>query len=153
MQRVTTLKFSALAAVLLSAGLAFAQDEPDPHADVWAVVEAQWNADEKGDKKWIDRMLVEDFVGWGKEAPAPRSKLSTKLWDRFNDTQGRGLAHELYPLSIIVHGDTAVAHYLYSMAYESKDKKVEVSNGRYSDILVRTEDGWKFLAWHGGKDD
>lgn len=153
MQRVTTLKFSALAAMLLSAGLAFAQDEPDPHADVWAVVEAQWNAEEKGDKKWIDRMLVDDFVGWGKDAPAPRSKLSTKLWDRFNDTQGRGLAHELYPLSIIVHGDTAVAHYLYSMAYESKDKKVEVSNGRYSDILVRTEDGWKFLAWHGGKDD
>ena len=153
MQRVTPLKVSALAALLLSAGLAFAQDEPDPHADVWAVVEAVWNADEKGDKKWIDRMLVDDFVGWGKDAPAPRSKSSTKLWDRFNDTQGRGLAHELYPLSIIVHGDTAVAHYLYSMAYESKDKKVEVSNGRYSDILVRTEDGWKVLAWHGGKDD
>jgi len=153
MQRVTPLKFSALAAMLLSAGLAFAQDEPDPHADVWAVVEAQWNADEKGDKKWIDRMLVDEFVGWGKDAPAPRSKSSTKLWDRFNDTQGRGLAHELYPLSIVVYGDTAVAHYLYSMAYESKDKKVEVSNGRYSDILVRTEDGWKFLAWHGGKND
>ena len=24
---------------------------------------------------------------------------------------------------------------------------------RYTDVLVRTEDGWKFLAWHGGDDD
>ena len=153
MSIVTTLRLAVLAAITLSIGSAFAQDEPNAQADVWSVVEAQWNADEKGDKKWIDRLLVDDFVGWGKESPAPRSKASTKMWDRFNDSQGRGLAHELYPLSITVHGDTAVVHYLYSMAFEDKEGKVEVSNGRYSDVLIRTEDGWKFLAWHGGNDD
>ena len=153
MNKASTLSLSILVAMLLSCGFAFGQDEPNEHADVWAVVEAQWHADEKGDKKWIDRLLVDDFFGWSKASPAPRSKASTKMWDRFNDTQGRDLAPELYPLSIIVHGDTAVAHYLYSLAYEDKDGKVEVSNGRYSDVLIRTEDGWKFLAWHGGKDD
>jgi ketosteroid isomerase-like protein len=153
MNTVTILRLPALAALLLSFSFAFAQDEPNAQADVWAVVEAAWNADEKGDKKWIDRMLTDDFVGWGKGSPAPRSKTSTKMWDRFNDSQGRGVAHELYPLSIIVHGDTAVVHYLYSMAYEDKQGKVEISNGRYSDVLIRTGDGWKFLSWHGGKDD
>jgi len=28
-----------------------------------------------------------------------------------------------------------------------------MSNGRYTDILVRKEDGWKFIAWHGGDDE
>jgi ketosteroid isomerase-like protein len=66
---------------------------------------------------------------------------------------GRLLKYELYPLSITVHGDVAIAHYLYSSAFKSKKGDIEMSNGRYTDTLVRTEDGWKFIAWHGGKVD
>jgi len=153
MKKFTALTLSIMAATLLSIGVAVAQDDTDDQADVWAIVEQQWNADEKGDKKWIDRLLADDFFGWGKNSPAPRSKASTKMWDRFNDSQGSTVAHELYPLAIIVHENTAVAHYLYSMATEDNDGEVEVKNGRYSDILIRTEDGWRFLAWHGGDDD
>ena len=138
-------------------GTAMAQDEGngavDDEADVWATVEDQWDAEKNGDKKWTDQMLVEDFSGWVKNSPAPRSKSSTKMWDRFNDEQGSMVAHELYPLAIVVNGDVAVAHYLYTSAYQDKDDEVEVSNGRYSDILVRTEEGWKFIAWHGGDDE
>ena len=75
------------------------------------------------------------------------------MWDRFNDEQGNIVAHELYPLAIVVHDDVAIAHYLYSSAYKGKDDEVEVNNGRYTDILVRTDEGWKFIAWHGGDDE
>jgi hypothetical protein len=152
MRHVAKLTLSVLAVTLLSVGSAWAQEDTEDQADVWAVIEQQWNAEEKGDKKWIDRLLVESFSGWGTQSPAPRSKSATKMWDRFNDTQGRTVAHELYPLAIIVYEDTAVAHYLYSMAFEQKDGEVKLTNGRYSDILVRTADGWKFVAWHGGDD-
>ena len=138
---------------LLASVAAFAQDTTvDDSANVWSLIEEEWNADEKGDKKWPDRLLTDDFAGWGKNAPTPRDKESTKMWDRFNDQTGKMLAHELYPLSIIVHDDVAVAHYLYTSATQSKDGEIETSNGRYTDILVRTDDGWKFLAWHGGDD-
>ena len=130
-----------------------AQEVTDDSADVWSTVEAQWAAEAKGDKKWIERMLSDDFAGWGKNSPAPRGKQSTEMWDRFTDQQGSIVAHELYPLSIVIHDDVAVAHYLYTSATEDKDKDVETSNGRYTDILVRGEDGWKFLAWHGGDDE
>ena len=138
---------------LLSLTSAYAQESADDSANVWSVIEEEWNADEKGDKKWPDRLLTDDFSGWGKDSPAPRSKSSTKMWDRFSDELGEMLAHELYPLSIVVHGDVAVAHYLYSSAFQSKDGDIEMSNGRYTDVLVRSDDGWKFLAWHGGDDD
>lgn len=133
--------------------VAFAQDAGSDLADVWSVVEQQWDSEAAGDKKWIDRYLAEDFSGWQKNSPAPRSKSSTKMWDRFADTQGSIVAHELYPLEIIVHDDVAIAHYMYSSAYKSKDGEVEMNNGRFSDVLVRTEDGWKFLSWHGGDDE
>jgi len=153
MLRKPTLWLPILAAMTICTGQAFAEDATDDQVDVWAVVEQQWNADEKGDKKWVERLLTDDFAGWDTNSPAPRDKESTKMWDRFNDTQGRSVAHELYPLAIIVRGDIAVAHYLYTTAFEDKEGKTEVNNGRYSDVLVRTGDGWKFLAWHGGDDE
>lgn len=136
----------------LFAGSALAQDAANDQADVWAAVESVWNAEKDGDRRWIERMLTEDFSGWSRGAPAPRNKASTAMWDRFMDEQGKLVAHELYPLAIIVRGDTAVAHYLYSSAWESKDGELELNNGRYTDVLVRTEDGWRFIAWHGGDD-
>ena len=142
---------------LLSFASVFAQtnDQVDDQADVWAQVESQWNAVENKDNKWIDKMLVDDFSGWGNESPAPRNKASTKMWTRFNNEISQMVAHELYPLSIVVHDDVAIAHYMYSSAtkQKSKDGKVETTNGRYTDVLVRTDDGWKFIAWSGGGDD
>ena len=134
-------------------GAVNAQDSAEDRANVWSVIEQQWDAVENDDKKWTDRFLAEDFSGWPNSSPAPRNRASTKMWDRFNDTQGEVVAHELYPMAIVIHGDVAVAHYLYTSAFENKDGAVEVNNGRYSDILVRTLDGWKFLSWHGGDDD
>jgi hypothetical protein len=138
---------------MLAFSMAGAQDTSNDQADVWAVVESQWNADEQGDKAWFDELLVEEFAGWEDSAPAPRNRASTKMWDRVMDGVGTMTAHELYPLSIVVRGDVAVAHYLYTTANEDKDGTVKLENGRFTDVLVRTDDGWKFLAWHGGKAD
>jgi ketosteroid isomerase-like protein len=152
MKTIDKLKLVSVSFVLTAFSSAIAQDAMDDEADVWAVVEEQWAADEDGDKKWIERLLTDDFSGWAKNSPAPRTKASTEMWDRFNDKQGKSVMHELYPLAIVVHDNIAVAHYLYSTAFEDKEGKIEVTNGRYSDVLVKTEDGWKFIAWHGGGD-
>jgi len=152
MKVLTRICCTICAASLLILGTATAQDNLDDSTDVWIAVEAQWDAEENGDKQWIDDMLSDSFYGWGKGNPAPRSKSSTRMWDRFNDEQGKMVAHELYPLEIVIEGDTAIAHYLYSSAYESNDGEVKTNHGRFTDILVRTDDGWKFLGWHGGDD-
>lgn len=153
MQGLNSYKYALAAMTLMFAGIAAAQDTAADQASVWAVVERQWNAVEAGDKKWMDELLADDFTGWPKNAPAPRNKASTKMWNRFNESQGTVVAHELYPLAIVVHDDVAVAHYLYTSAYKNKDDEVEMNNGRYTDVLVRTGDCWKFLTWHGGADD
>ena len=147
------LKLAVTTLLLIVSGSAIAQDSANDEADVILAIEEQWDAEQKGDKDWIDEQLVNDFSGWPKNAPAPRSKSSIRLWDRFGDEQGRTIEHELYFQNIVVDGDIAIAHYLYTSAYQDKDDEVEVSNGRYTDVLVRTDDGWKFIAWHGGDDD
>lgn len=152
MNSLDKIKLVITSLLFLFLGTAVAQEDRDDATDVWIAVEAQWEAQEKGDKKWIDRMLADGFFGWGKQSPAPRSKSSTEMWNRFSEELGNVVAHELYPLEIVVQGDTAIAHYLYSSAFKDKDGDIEMNNGRYTDILIRTEDGWKFLSWHGGDD-
>ncbi len=144
------LVLTLLGSLLFSASIA--QDTTDDAADVLLTIERAWEASQKDDQKRIDDMLTTDFMGWGKNSPAPRSKNSNSKWRRFSEQMGRVERYELYPLSITVHGDVAVAHYLYSTAFKNKDGEIKMANGRYTDVLVRTEDGWKFVAWHGGDD-
>jgi ketosteroid isomerase-like protein len=129
------------------------QSSPSDQAAVWATVEEIWAAEERGDEVSVDAVISADFMGWPYASPAPRSKASTRMWTRFNAEQNKGLTHELYPLSIVVHGDVAIAHYLFSIAIQTRDKKVISSNGRYTDVLVRDGTSWKFLSWHGGADN
>ena len=151
--------------LLLASGTAAAQatateqpaaqavNEADDHAAVWSAVERIWRAEESGDEQWVEQMLSADFMGWPKESPAPRSKSSVRMWNRFSQQQASGVTHELYPLSIVVHGDMAVVHYLYTNAVQTRDKKTSVASGRYTDVLVRDGESWKFISWHGGDDD
>jgi len=151
MKVTTRLALVLLGPLLVSATLA--QDTTNDEANVLLTIEREWEAAQKGDQDKVDDMLTQDFMGWGKTSPAPRTKSSNSQWRRFADQMGEVVRYELYPMSITIHGDVAIAHYLYSTAFENKDGDIEMSNGRYTDVLVRTEDGWKFLAWHGGDDD
>ncbi|MDH4046621.1 MAG: nuclear transport factor 2 family protein [Gammaproteobacteria bacterium] len=140
--------------LILGWGISTAQQQAaSDQAAVWSVIEDQWERNERGDNKWIDELLVADFVGWPNESPAPRTKSSVRMWDEFSSKQTETLEHELYPLSIVVHGDMAIAHYLYTSATRQKGAELKISNGRYTDVLVRDDGVWKFISWHGGDDD
>ncbi|MBT8077036.1 MAG: nuclear transport factor 2 family protein [Gammaproteobacteria bacterium] len=142
---------AAIAILAIGASQPAVSQQSDDAA-VWSVIEQQWEAAQRGDEKWLQSLVAADFVGWPRSSPAPRDKRSTRMWNEFRNKHRDGKAHELYPLSIVVHGDTAVAHYLYTNAAKNADGKLEISNGRYTDVLVRIDGEWKFLSWHGGDD-
>ena len=130
-----------------------AQEWSNAQLEVWSVIQAQWEAAKVKDATWPDRMLHDGFLGWGSDVPAPRTKASTKTWTRYEDENATTLMYELYPLGIVVEGNTAVAHYLYSVAAEDREGERETEHGRYTDILVRDGRTWRFIAWHGGASD
>ncbi len=139
--------------ILLIGSAVWSQETGDDQVAVWAVIEKQWAAEGQNDSEWIEELLTADFVGWPYDSPAPRSRASTRMWNEVAHQQWKNQAHELYPLSIVVRGDTAIAHYLYSNAGENADGKIVTRSGRFTDVLVRVDRDWKFLSWHGGDDD
>jgi ketosteroid isomerase-like protein len=59
---------------------------------------------------------------------------------------------ELKPAGIVVVGTTAVAHYYYSTAAEDRDGKRKTTYGRYTDVLIKQDGNWVFIAWRGRDD-
>ena len=141
-------------AVALTTGTvsAHAQSWAEEQLEVWSVVQAQWEATMEKDSEWTGRFLHNDFVGWANDIPAPRTRSSVANWSRLDMEDSTTLLQELAPLAIVIHGNTAVAHYVYSQTNEDKDGKRKTLHGRYTDVLVKDGDSWLFLSWHGGAD-
>ena len=120
--------------------------------EVWKVIQEQWEAAKAKDMSWPDKLLHPSFLGWSDEDPTPRDKSSTTRWSAYNSANSTTIEQELSPLGIVVVGSTAVAHYYFSTATENYKGERETNHGRYTDILVKSGDGWQFIAWHGGEE-
>ncbi len=145
------LPFACVVALVLATPAA-AQTWSAEQREVWTFISAQWTAAMEKNAAWVDNFLHEDFQGWSRTNPAPRDKASTGKWERYSNENSTTLVQDLFPLRIVVRGDLAVAHYLYQVASEDRDGERETTAGRYTDTLVKTKDGWRFLAWAGGED-
>ncbi len=116
---------------------------------VWNVVLKSYKDIEKRDVNWTDNWVTEDAIVWGNSTPMPMSRSAVKRWDKFQFADGstNNIA-EYSPAAIVVHGDTAVAHYYYSNGITTKEGKQMTVHGRCTDILVKAGKSWKFLSWH-----
>jgi len=117
--------------------------------EVWNVVLDSYKDIEKRDNNWTDKWVTADAMVWGNSTPMPRNRSSVKRWEKFQFEDGSvNNVAEYSPTAIVVHGDTAVAHYYYSNGTTSKKGKQKVTHGRCSDILVKDNKSWKFVAWN-----
>ena len=102
------------------------------------------------DANWTDKYLHNNFLGWSNQNPTPRSKASVHKWNRYETENSTTLLQELFPVGIVVNGNTAVAHYFYSQVSENRKDERKTVHGQYTDILVKENGTWRFLAWRGG---
>jgi hypothetical protein len=138
-------------AVGLPVGVA-AQEWSAEQTEVWSTIVAQWDASKARDHSWPERFLHASFLGWPDEFPMPRDKAGVQAWEKYSSEGTTVHVQELSPVGIVVVGSTAVAHYYYSTAAEDRDGKRETTHGRYTDVLVKQDGKWLFIAWRGGDD-
>ena len=149
MRRVTVLM--SLIALILPMSLA-AQEWDTDQTEVWNTIVAQWEAAKAKDLSWTEKDLHPSFLGWTETYPMPRGKAAVQKWQRYSAENSQTLVQELYPVGIVVVGSTAVAHYYYSTAAEDREGKRETTHGRYTDVLIKQDGEWTFIAWRGGDD-
>ncbi|MGB1261853.1 MAG: nuclear transport factor 2 family protein [Cognaticolwellia sp.] len=135
--------------VSITAFSGYAKSWDNQQTQVWNVILASYEDIDKRDNNWTDKWVTKDAMVWGNSTPMPRSRSSVKRWEKFRFEDGSvSNVSEYSPAAIVVHGDTAVAHYYYSNGTTSKKGKQAVTHGRCSDVLVKDKKSWKFVAWH-----
>jgi hypothetical protein len=125
-----------------------AQQWSPEQQEVWQMIAKQWDLEMAEDDAWKD-MLHESFQSWSIDDLMPLDKEATT---RFADAEVghfKILVQHIAPVGIIVVGDTAIAHYYHTTIVQYDDGVRETIDGRFSDILTRTGDGWKFVGWVG----
>jgi len=146
----------ALAAVSIAlagfAGGAAAQTWSAEQQEVWQLEQQQWKMAAAKDLSWIDTMVHPNMRYWETGDPMPRDKASLKHWSRFTSESSTVLHQEIFPIAATITGNVAVVQYHYMIASENYKKERETVTGRYTDVLIKENGRWMFIAWTGGDD-
>lgn len=131
---------------------------------VWNAIDKQWGRSGCCGRenlwgpniRWLD-LLAEDAMVWFWGDPAPTDRESERMWSDLvsrpeKPWAAKRIAYELYPQGLVIHGNTAVAHYRFKDTEQGPDGKLSTSNGRFTDVLVRDRPNgpWMLLSWVGG---
>jgi Domain of unknown function (DUF4440) len=148
----TTCAVLALAVLLAVVGPASAQTWSPEQQEIWKVEQKQWQMSQDGDSTWIDTMVHPNMRYWDVGQPMPQDTASLARWNRYTTANGKTLEHEIFPIAATITGNLAVVQYHYQVARENYKKEREMATGHYTDVLLKDNGVWKFIAWAGGDD-
>ena len=134
----------ASAVLLCWTGAASAQTWTSEQQEVWKVEEQQWQMSKDKDMSWIEKMVHPNLSFWATGQNTSQNKASLSRWDRFSSTTNTTLEQEIFPISMTITGNVAVAQYHYEIARENYKKERETVQGHYTDILVKDGGRWLF---------
>ena len=131
---------------------AFAQTWNADQQELWKLEELQWKMSADKDLTWIEKMVHPNISFWDNGEVAPQNKASLTRWNRYTSGNSTVLEQEIFPISLTITGNVAVAQYRYKTARETYKKEKETVTGRYTDVFVKEGGQWKFISWAGGED-
>ena len=134
------------------AEIAHAQSWSSEQQEIWKLEEQQWKMAAAKDLSWMDSMVHPNLRYWETGAPMPRDRKSLKHWARYDTDNSTVLEQEILPISATITGNVAVVQYHYMIASENQKKERTRITGHYTDVLIKENGQWKFIAWAGGDD-
>jgi hypothetical protein len=142
----------ALFLLIVVPGAALAQSWSPEQQEIWSFEQEQWDKAAAKDMSWIDTMVHPNLSYWDADQPMPQDKASLGRWTRYNSGNDTVLEQELFPIKAVITGNIAVVQYRYMTASENYKKERETVTGHYTDILIKENGRWMFIAWAGGDD-
>jgi ketosteroid isomerase-like protein len=120
--------------------------------EIWRLEDQQWKMGAAKDLTWIDTMVHPNISFWDVDFPAPQNKASLSRWAKYSSASSTVLEQEIFPISVTITGNVAVAQYRYRVASENYKKERETVTGRWTDVFIKEGGRWLFIAWAGGDD-
>jgi ketosteroid isomerase-like protein len=141
-----------LLALVAHTGTASAQTWSPEQQEIWRLEDQSWKMGAAKDLTWIDTMVHPNISFWEISSPAPQNKASLSRWAKYGSTASTVLEYEIFPISVTITGNVAVAQYSYLVASENYKKERETVTGRWTDVFIKEDGRWLFIAFAGGED-
>jgi hypothetical protein len=132
--------------------VAAAQTWTAEQQEIWELEKQQWQMSKDKDLTWVDKMVHPNISYWDVDQPGPQNRASLVRWNRYSSAASTVLEQELFPISVTITGNLAVAQYGYTVVREDYKKDRVTVTGRYTDVLIKEGGRWLFIAWAGGDD-
>ena len=142
----------ALAALMLAMVAPRAAELDADQKAVWDVERQVWRMVKDKDLRWVDEYVHPRASFWTFDAEHPQDKPTLARLERDAAPESTTLEYELTPESVTVTGDVAVAHYRYRTVRENARHQRSTATGRYTDVFLREDGRWRYIAWAGGDD-
>jgi hypothetical protein len=133
-------------------GTASGQTWSPEQQEIWRLEEQQWKMGAAKDLTWIETMVHPNISFWDRAFPTPQNKASLSRWAKYGAASSTVLEQEIFPISMTITGNVAVAHYHYRIASENYKKEQEIATGRWTDVFIKEGGRWRFITWAGGDD-
>jgi|TARA_B110000503_G_scaffold43198_1_gene70689 hypothetical protein len=139
-------RLAAVVALASMTTFAMAADWNKDQAAVWSVVTQSWEDEVAKNGNWPKDYVHKDVVAWGESWPQPREAASIAKWSRFGEKTDTTLIYELFPVSIVVVGSTAIVNYNTVSVGNNYEGKRERSTQGLIETLVYDGKSWRFLS-------
>lgn len=139
-------RLATIMALVSMTTFAMAADWSKEQTAVWSVVTQSWEDEVAKNGNWPTNYVHKDVVAWGESWPQPRGLESMAKWSRFGEQTDTTLIYELFPVSIVVVGNTAIVNYnTVSVGNNYEEKRERTAQGLI-ETLVYDGKTWKFLS-------
>ena len=91
---------------------------------------------------WVMSRFGASPTAW----PVPRGAASIAKWTRLRDETTEVLGYELFPLAIVIEGNTGVAYYSVVSIRTTAEEDSERSVEGIVETLHKSNGRWKYLA-------
>jgi hypothetical protein len=140
------LRLTSMLALLSLTTFAMADEWSKEQTAAWLVVTQSWEDEVAENGKWPSNYAHKDLMAWGASWPQPRDSSSVTKWSRFDQQAGKTLIYELFPVAVVVVGNTAVVNYNSVTMAEDYEMKRKRSTMGLIETLVKDGNNWKFLS-------
>ena len=139
-------KLLVIAIALTFASAANAQSWDKAQSELWDFVAQSWVDDTGETGKWPGEYIHDSIMSWDAAWPVPRGAASIAKWTRLRDETTEVLSYELFPLAIIVEGNTGVAYYSVVSIRKTREEDPKRSVEGIVETLHKTNGRLKYLA-------
>jgi ketosteroid isomerase-like protein len=137
--------------ILIFAGSSVSEQEwSKEQKEAWKLIETFWEFYSAKDAEGCLACFHQDYMGWSYRDKLPHNKLSLEESIKFNLENYSTDSYEIKPVAISIFDDVAIVHFNYSGVYSDTAGNTGSYKGRMTDILIKQDGKWVFIADHGG---